>query len=123
MRLLFTGEPITAAEAPNWGLINEGARRHRRRRALALAERITGNAPLVVWASKRVAYGVDDGVIVGDQAGWSRTTREIGAVLKSEDAKGSAGVRREASPVWKEKAWEKAEHEAHHLRRRARSIP
>jgi len=105
MRLLFTGEPITAAEALNWGLINEvvpdgtavdGA--------LALAERITGNAPLAVWASKRVAYGVDDGVIVGDQAGWSRTMREIGAVLKSEDAKeGPRAFAEKRPPVWKAK--------------------
>ena len=105
MRLLFTGEPITAAEALNWGLINEvvpdGTAVDA---ALALAERITGNAPLAVWASKRVAYGVDDGVIVGDQAGWSRTMREIGAVLKSEDAKeGPRAFAEKRPPVWKAK--------------------
>lgn len=104
-RLLFTGEPITAAEALNWGLINEvvpdGTAVDA---ALALAERITGNAPLAVWASKRVAYGVDDGVIVGDQAGWSRTMREIGAVLKSEDAKeGPRAFAEKRPPVWKAK--------------------
>ena len=102
-RLLFTGEPISSAEALNWGLINEvvpdGTAVDA---ALALAERITANAPLAVWASKRVAYGVDDGVIVGDEAGWSRTMREIGAVLRSEDAKeGPRAFAEKRAPVWK----------------------
>ena len=77
-----------SADALKWGLINEvvpdGTVVDA---ALALAERITVNAPLAVWASKRVAAGVDDGVITGDEAGWTRTTREMGAVLRSEDAK------------------------------------
>ena len=58
MQLLFTGEPITAAEALQWGLINQvvpdGTVVDA---ALALAERITVNAPLAVQASKRVAAG------------------------------------------------------------------
>ena len=36
--------------------------------ALALAARITVNAPLSVQASKRIAYGVDDGVIADEEA-------------------------------------------------------
>ena len=103
--LLFTGEPMTAADALKWGLINEvvpdGTVVDA---ALALAERITGNAPLAVWASKRVAYGVDDGVITGDAAGWGRTIREIGAVLRSEDAKeGPRAFAEKRAPVWKAK--------------------
>lgn len=102
-KLLFTGEPISSAEALGWGLINEvvpdGTVVDA---ALALAERITGNAPLAVWASKRVAYGVDDGVIVGDGPGWARTMREMLAVLKSEDAKeGPRAFAEKRSPVWK----------------------
>ena len=70
----------------------------------ALAERITCNAPLAVWASKRVAYGVDDSVIAGDEAGWQRTMREIGAVLRSEDAKeGPRAFAEKRAPVWKAK--------------------
>jgi crotonobetainyl-CoA hydratase len=103
MELLFTGEPISAAEALKWGLINEvvpdGTVVDA---ALALAERITVNAPLAVWASKRVANGVDDGVITGDEPGWTRTTREIGAVLRSEDAKeGPLAFAQKRAPVWK----------------------
>lgn len=103
MQLLFTGEPITAAEALTWGLINEvvpdGTVVDA---ALALAQRITVNAPLAVQASKRVAVGVDDGVITADEAGWTRTAREIGPLMKSEDAKeGPLAFAEKRQPVWK----------------------
>ncbi|NTY58235.1 crotonase/enoyl-CoA hydratase family protein [Mycolicibacterium sphagni] len=103
MHLLFTGEPITAAEALEWGLINEvvpdGTVVDA---ALALAQRITVNAPLAVQASKRVAVGVDDGVITADEIGWTRTMKEIGALMKSEDAKeGPLAFAEKRQPVWK----------------------
>jgi crotonobetainyl-CoA hydratase len=105
MELLFTGEPMTAADALKWGLVNEvvpdGSVVDA---ALALAGRITVNAPLAVWASKRVAAGVDDGVITGDEAGWTRTTREMGAVLRSEDAReGPLAFAQKRQPVCKAK--------------------
>ena len=78
----------TSADALRWGLINQvvpdGTVVDA---ALALAERITSNAPLAVQASKRIAAGIDDGTITADEAGWSRTMREIGTLMKSEDAK------------------------------------
>ena len=103
MELLFTGEPISSADALKWGLINEvvpdGTVVDA---ALALAERITVNAPLAVQASKRVAVGVDDGVITADEPGWTRTMREIGTVLGSEDAKeGPLAFAEKRQPVWK----------------------
>ncbi len=102
MELLFTGEPITAPDALRWGLINavvpDGTVLDA---ALELAERISCNAPLAVSASKRVAYGVDDGVVTGDQAGWSRTMTEIGALMRSEDAKeGPRAFAEKRQPVW-----------------------
>ena len=105
MELLFTGEPMPSADALKWGLINEvvpdGTVLDA---ALALAERITVNAPLAVWASKRVAYGADDSVVTGDEPGWTRTMREIGAVLKSEDAQeGPLAFAQKRQPVWKAK--------------------
>ena len=103
MRLLVTGDPISAADALRWGLINEvvpdGTVVDA---ALALAERITVNAPLAVQASKRVAVGVDDGTITADEVGWSRTMREIGALMRSEDAKeGPLAFAEKRHPVWK----------------------
>jgi crotonobetainyl-CoA hydratase len=102
LELLFTGEPMSSGDALKWGLINRVvADGTAVEAALALAERITVNAPLAVWASKRVAYGVDDGVITGDEPGWNRTLREMGAVLRSEDAKeGPLAFAEKRQPVW-----------------------
>ncbi len=103
MELMFTGDPMSSADALKWGLINQvvpdGTAVDA---ALALAERITVNAPLAVWASKRVAMGVDDGVITGDEPGWDRTMREIGTLIRSEDAKeGPLAFAEKRQPVWK----------------------
>jgi crotonobetainyl-CoA hydratase len=103
MELIFTGEPMSSADALRWGLINrvvsDGTVVDA---ALALAERITVNAPLAVWASKRVAQGVDDGVITGERDDWNRTMREMGGVLRSEDAKeGPRAFAEKRQPVWK----------------------
>lgn len=105
LELLFTGEPMTSADALRWGLINqvvpEGTVVDA---ALALAERITSNAPLAVQASKRVAYGADDGVVTGDKDGWRRTNREFVTLLQSEDAKeGPLAFAQKREPVWKAK--------------------
>ena len=105
MELLFTGEPMTAADALRWGLVNQvvpdGTVVDA---ALALAERITVNAPLAVWASKRVAAGIDDGVIAAEQSGWSRTMREMGTVLRSQDAReGPLAFAEKRQPVWQAK--------------------
>ncbi|MCW2664285.1 MAG: echA [Mycobacterium sp.] len=102
MELLLTGEPITASDAFEWGLINRVVKGEVLDAALALAARVTVNAPLSVQASKRVAYGVDDGVIVGDEPGWERTMREMRSLIRSEDAKeGPLAFADKREPVWK----------------------
>jgi crotonobetainyl-CoA hydratase len=104
MQMLLTGEPIGAAEAANWGLINQvvpdGTVLDA---ALALAERITVNAPLSVQASKRIACGADDdGVIPDEEPGWARTTRGFATLLRTEDAKeGPLAFAEKRPPVWK----------------------
>jgi crotonobetainyl-CoA hydratase len=103
MELILTGEPMSSADALRWGLINQvvpdGSVVDA---ALALAERITVNAPLAVWASKRVARGVDDGAVPDEQPGWNRTIREMGAVLRSKDAReGPLAFAEKRPPVWK----------------------
>lgn len=101
--LLFTGEPITAAEALKWGMINQVVPDGTAlTAALALAERITVNAPLSVQASKRIACGVDDGVITDEEPKWARMSREFGALLRSEDAKeGPLAFAEKRPPLWK----------------------
>ena len=103
LEMLLTGEPITAAEALRWGLINQVVPDGTvLEAALALAERVTVNAPLSVQASKRIAYGADDGVIPDEEPGWGRTAREFRALLKSEDAKeGPLAFAEKRQPVWK----------------------
>lgn len=103
MELLFTGDPITAADAAKWGMINrvvpDGTALAA---ALELAERITVNAPLSVQASKRVAYGVDDGVITDEEPKWARISNELKGIFRSEDAKeGPLAFAQKRPPVWK----------------------
>lgn len=106
LALLLTGEPMTAAEALRWGLINEvvpdGPGNPALEAALALAERIAVNAPLAVQASKRVAYGADGGVVDSETSSWNRTTTAFSVVLASEDAKeGPLAFAEKRRPVWK----------------------
>lgn len=108
LQMMFTGEPITSGEALRLGLINEvvpdGEEGAVLDAALALAERITVNAPLAVQASKRVAIGADDGVVAADEPGWSRTMREVATVFATEDAKeGPLAFAQKRQPVWKAK--------------------
>jgi len=104
MELLLTGEPISAEEALRWGLINQvvpdgGSVLEA---AVALAERITVNAPLAVQASKRVAAGVDDGAITAERDSWKRSNREMRVVFTSEDAmEGPMAFAQKRAPVWK----------------------
>jgi crotonobetainyl-CoA hydratase len=108
LQMMLTGEPITSGEALRLGLINEvvpdGEEGAVLDAALALAERITVNAPLAVQASKRVALGADDGVVTADEPGWSRTMREVATVFATEDAKeGPRAFAQKRQPVWKAK--------------------
>ncbi|WP_373425004.1 crotonase/enoyl-CoA hydratase family protein [Mycobacterium simiae] len=103
MELLLTGEPITACDAWEWGLVNQVVTAGSvLDAALALAARVTANAPLSVQASKRIAYGVDNGVVTDEQAGWERTVREMSSLIRSEDAReGPLAFAEKREPVWK----------------------
>ncbi|WAC92795.1 crotonase/enoyl-CoA hydratase family protein [Mycobacterium sp. Aquia_213] len=103
MELLLTGEPMTASDAWEWGLVNQVVKQGSvLDAALALAARVTVNAPLSVQASKRIATGVDDGVVTGDEVGWERTVNEMRTLIRSEDAKeGPLAFAEKREPVWK----------------------
>jgi crotonobetainyl-CoA hydratase len=102
MQMLLTGEPIDAATALDYGLINEvvpdgGALDA----ALALAERICRNAPLAVQASKRIAYGAADGSWAGEERYWEITAAENARVRQSEDGReGPRAFAEKRQPVW-----------------------
>jgi crotonobetainyl-CoA hydratase len=103
LELIYTGEPISAEDALRWGLINQvvpdGTVVDA---ALKLAERITGNAPLAVQASKRVSYGAIDGVVGTEEPFWKQTFKEFSTLLKTEDAmEGPIAFAEKRAPVWK----------------------
>ena len=102
MEMLLTGDPISAARALELGLINAVVPRVGLiDAALALAARITGNAPLAVQATKRIAKGLADGMVGTEAASWTQTRSEIRALLKSEDLReGATAFAEKRAPVW-----------------------
>lgn len=100
MELALTGDPMTAADAHRWGLVNhltpvggalEGAR--------GLAARIGANGPLAVRASKQVIVESPDW---RSEDMWRRQGEILGPVLDSEDAReGAAAFAEKRAPEWR----------------------
>jgi crotonobetainyl-CoA hydratase len=103
MEMMLTGDPITAATAKEYRLINEVVPADQLLDgAMALAERISVNAPLSVQASKRVALGVENGEIVAEKSKWALSEAEWQKLMSSEDAKeGPLAFAEKRAPVWK----------------------
>jgi crotonobetainyl-CoA hydratase len=102
LELLFTGESIAAADALRWGLVNRVvAAGQALPAALELATAIGRNAPLAVQASKRIAYGADDGVRDDEDRSWALTAREFEALSHTKDAReGPRAFVEKREPVW-----------------------
>ena len=103
MEYMLTGDPIPAARAAEFGLVNHVVPlTDLMPTALALAEKIAANAPLSVQASKRVALGIDEGRIAADAPYWEHNTRERGVLMRSEDAReGPLAFAQKRKPEWK----------------------
>jgi enoyl-CoA hydratase len=85
MEMILTGEPLPAARAYELGLVNRVVEPDAvLDEALNLATKICENAPLAVWASRKVvlaaAYGDDETLK-------NLTNQEFGKVLGSDDTK------------------------------------
>jgi crotonobetainyl-CoA hydratase len=102
MEAMLTGRPITAARAYELGLVNAvvpagkllGA-------AFDLADAISENAPIAVQVTKRIARGIDDGVVPGDEADWARSAREGERLMRSADAmEGMRAFAEKRAPRW-----------------------
>ncbi|KAB2857339.1 MAG: enoyl-CoA hydratase, partial [Sphingopyxis terrae] len=82
MEHMLTGDPIPAARAAQFGLVNHVVPlAELMPTALALADKIAANAPLSVQASKRVALGIQDGRIAADAPYWEHNTLERSALM------------------------------------------
>ncbi|AMG75983.1 enoyl-CoA hydratase-related protein [Sphingopyxis granuli] len=103
MEHLLTGDPFDAETALRYGFANRVVPlAELMPTAIALAEKIAGNAPLSVQASKRVALRMQDGQIAGDDAHWADNSRERKALMASEDAReGPRAFAEKRKPVWK----------------------
>lgn len=103
MEMLLVGDPITAARAFELGMVNRIVPKERlMEEALAIAEKIAGNAPLSVQASKRIALHLVDGRSVEEEAYWTLTANEASVLVKSEDAmEGPLAFAEKRAPQWK----------------------
>ena len=99
MEMAITGDPITAEEAADHGLVSRltepgGALGE----ALALAERIARNAPLAVAASKQVIRATQGAT---EEELWKIQRPHMATVWKSDDAKeGPRAFAEKRPPEW-----------------------
>jgi crotonobetainyl-CoA hydratase len=102
MRLILTGDAMSAEDALRWGLVNEVVpAADVLPTALALAERIAANAPLAVQASKRLALGMVDGDLPHEADAWVRNEVEVAAIGQSADAmEGIVAFLERRRPTW-----------------------
>ncbi|MCU1683025.1 MAG: paaG [Amycolatopsis sp.] len=99
LEILLTGDPISAARAQQYGLVNDVVpAAELRERTQRLAERIAANAPLSVLAAKRTAYLSAS----YDRAeAYDRAEEIWEPVYLSKDAQeGPLAFREKRAPVW-----------------------
>ncbi len=105
MNSIFTGEPLSAAEALRWGLVNQVVPQDEVvSAAMALAEKICENAPVSIRASKNVVYRSLDVSLDFPPEAWDVNNTYINVVMQSEDAKeGPRAFAEKRKPNWKGK--------------------
>jgi len=100
LEMLLTGDPIGAARAAQFGLVNrvvpEGTAVQA---AVELAQVIAANGPLAVAVTKQIARSAPDWTFA---EGWQRQAELMSPVFVSEDAQeGARAFAEKRTPVWK----------------------
>lgn len=100
MEAILTGEPIPAERAYNLGLVSRLAEPgEAEQEARRLAAQITANAPLAVWASRKVVLAA---AYEDDETLKALTNTEFATVLASEDTReGLTAFIEKRLPNWK----------------------
>jgi enoyl-CoA hydratase/carnithine racemase len=99
---LLTGDPMTAAQALEWGLVNAvSAPGAALEEAIALGERIAANAPLAMRATKDLVHATVHEDSWGRDA-WRRIREAQQRVFASADAvEGAAAFSEKREPRWR----------------------
>lgn len=102
MELMLTGDPIPAARAYELGLVNKVVPQAKLLdEALALAGRITANAPLAVQAAKKIT---ERALTDTDEQLWAASAKSMKEIAKTEDYKeGPKAFIEKRDPVWQAK--------------------
>jgi enoyl-CoA hydratase len=102
MEVVLTGDPITAERAHSLGLVNQLVEPGQAlEAALALADRISANAPVAVWESRRVVLAAQT---EDDDSLWKMSNEAFAKVAQTEDfAEGPRAFIEKRPPAWKGK--------------------
>ena len=100
MELTLTGDPIDAARAHHFGLVNRLVEPGQAlEAAIALAEQICANAPVAVRESRRVVLEATN---APDDVGWKMSMEGMAAAMSSDDfSEGLTAFIEKRPPVWK----------------------
>lgn len=100
MELALTGDPIDAARAHHFGLVNRLVEPGQALdEAIKLAEQITANAPIAVRESRKVVLEATN---AADEIGWKMSAEGMAKAMSSEDLQeGLTAFIEKRPPVWK----------------------
>jgi len=100
MELALTGDPIDAARAHHFGLVNHLVEPGEAlSAAVALAERVCANAPVAVRESRKVIL---EATHADDEIGWKLSLEGMGRAMSSEDfGEGLTAFIEKRPPQWK----------------------
>ncbi len=103
MHCVLTGQPLSAAEASRWGLVNQVVPAEALMpTALQLAARICENAPLAVRCSKDVIYRSLDMSLDFPGEAWDLSADYCSRLMESEDAReGPRAFIEKRPPAWR----------------------